>query len=241
MPRLKILSLILLFSCNSTEKHPQSKQVVKTTQQVTTANFDTLPNGQRLLDNLDSGLQFYYKEVVGSDTLTGGYITCYGTDDSMNYFYLRHGDTLHLLNKREKFVGAWSVGILEKDFVYFFITRIDNGNQVAETYQVFDKETGKNLLGDKVEAWNFKYIGDTLFFLYDNHSVNLIGNYIDRKEADSIFLYNIKSRRRQGFKLPPKKPTDIIYYDIRKITKNSLTISRTEYYSRKEKLAKYSR
>jgi len=142
----------------------------------------------------------------------------------------------------EKIVGAWSLGTLEKDFDSFFISRIDNGNGVAETYQVFDKRTGKNLLGDEVEAWGFKYLGDALYFLYDNHTVNLIDNYyIDRKEADSIFLYNIKNDVRQGFKLPSKKPTDVIYYNIKTLTKNSLTISITEHYSRQEKLMKYSR
>lgn len=243
MRPFRILLLVLLLSCNSTARHSDSKGMLKTnTQQATVSNFDTLPNGQRLLDNTDSALSYYYKEVVGPDTLKGGYITCYGVDDGLNYFYLRHGDTLRLLNKREKIVGAWSLGTLEKDFDAFFITRIDNGNGVAETYQVFDKKTGKNLLGDKAEAWNFEYLKDTLYFLYDNHTVNLIDNYyIDRKEADSIFLYNIETAGRQGFKLPPKNPTDIIYYGIKKITKNSLIISRTEHYSGKEELVKYSR
>ena len=238
-----ILLLIPLFSCNSTDRHSESRETsIPNIQQITVSNFDTLPNGQRLLDNIDSALNYYYKEVVGSDTLKGGYITCYGVDDSLNYFYLRHEDTLHLLNKREKIVGAWSLGTLENDFDSFFITRLDNGNGVAETYNVFDKRTGKNLLGNKVEAWGFKYLGDTLYFLYDNHTVDLIDNYyIDRKEADSIFLYNIQNGSRQGFKLPHKKPTDIIYYNIKTLTKSSLTISSTEHYSGQENLTKYIR
>lgn len=241
MQFLTLSILILLFSCNTSERGSDWKETsaVKI-QQV--ANFDTLPNGQRLLDNMDSAFYYYYKEVVGTDTLKGGYVTCYGVDDSMNYFYLRHGDTLHLLNKREKIVGAKSLGTLEEDFDSFFISRIDNGNGVAETYQVFDKRSGKNLLGEGVEAWGFKCLGDALYFLYDNHTVNLIDNYyIDRKEADSIFLYNIKSDVRQGFKLPSKEPTGIIYYSIKALTGNSLTIGITEHYSGKEKLMNFSR
>ncbi len=243
MRPFRIFLVILFLSCKSTGKQPDPKQVLKKgIQQSAVSNFDTLPNGQRLLDNTDSAVYYYYKEVVGSDTLKGGYITCYGVDDSTNYFYLRHGDTLHLLNKREKIVGASSLGILEKDFDSFFITRIDNGNGSAETYQAFDKKTGNNLLGDKVEAWTYKYFRNTLYFLYDNHTLTLIDKfYIDRKEADSIFLYNVKTGERQGFKLPPKKPTDIISYSIKKITKNSLTISSTEHYSGNEELVKYSR
>jgi len=242
MQPLKILTLLFLFSCNSTEKHSDTKQISKTgTQQIKASNYDTLPNGQRLLDNMDSGMYIYYKEVVGSDTLKGGYITCYGIDDSMKYFYLRHGDTLHLLNKTEKYISTWSLGTLEKDFTTFFMTRIDNGNGVPETYQIFDKKIGKNILGDKTKAWNFQYLGDTLFFLYDNHTVSLIGNYIDRKEADSVFLYNVKSGKRQGFKLPKDIPYDI-YIDLKKVTKNSLTISYIKIMSDEgEKILRYSR
>ncbi|MEJ8817485.1 hypothetical protein [Lacibacter sp. H407] len=202
---------------------------------------DTLPNGKKILNNIDSGMDHYYKEVVGTDTLTGGYLTCYGIDDSMKYFYLRHGDTLHLLNQTPTYTSTWSLGVLEKDFDNFFITRIDNGNGVPETFQVFDKTTSKNLLGDKVEAWNFKYLGDTLFFLYDNHSVKLIGNYINRKYADSIFLYNVKSGMRQGYKLPYENQSDIIYYDIKNLTKRNLIVSRRDHYTEVEKLVKYNR
>lgn len=238
---VKILVILFLVSCNSTEKH-SLQQIAKKDILITAPfNYDTLPNGQRLLDNLDSGMHIYYKEVVGSDTLKGGYITCYGIDNSSKYFYLRHDDTLRLLNKTPTFTSTWSLGILEKDFDSFFITRIDNGNGVPETYQLFDKRTGKNLLGDKVEAWNFRYLRDTLFFLYDNHTVNLIGNHIDRKEADSIFLYNIKSGKQQGFKLPIENSTDIIYYELKNVTNHSLTVSRIEHYTEKEKLMKYSR
>jgi hypothetical protein len=147
---LKILSLLFLLSCNSVEKHSNLQQITKTDSvPITSSKNNTLPNGQRLLDNLDSGMVLYYKEVVGSDTLKGGYITCYGIDDSAKYFYLRHGDKLHLLSKTPKYTSTWSLGTLEKDFDSFFITNIDNGNGVPSTYQVFDKKTGENILEKK--------------------------------------------------------------------------------------------
>jgi hypothetical protein len=204
-------------------------------------DLDTLPNGKRLLDNMDSGMVHYYKEVVGSDTLKGGYITCYGIDDSTKYFYLRHGDTLHLLNQTPIYTSTWSLGTLEKDFDNFILTTVDNGNGVPFTYQIFDKRTGKNILGDKVEAWNYKKYGDSLFFLYDNHTVTIIGNHINRKKADSIFLYNATSGRQQRFKLPNEIPYDS-YLDLKKITKNNLTISWVQMMTDDdEKLVKYSR
>ena len=236
-------TVILLLSCGRPEKKPEQPKIVKTPKQIDVPepDLDTLPNGKRLLDNMDSGIVHYYKEVVGTDTLKGGYITCYGIDDSTKYFYLRQGETLHLLNQTPIYTSTWSLGTLEKDFDTFILTRIDNGNGVPYTYQIFDKRTGKNILGDKVEAWNYKYLHDTLFFLYDNHTVNLIGNYIDRKYADSIFLFNSKTGRRQGFRLAKENPTDIIYYDIKSITKKSLTIIRREHYTEEERLVKYSR
>ncbi len=244
MIRPLLISIILLYllSCGQSKNKAESKSLEYPLKiDRIESDLHILPNGKRLLDNIDSGMVLYYKEVVGTDTLKGGYITCYGIDDSMKYFYLRHADTLHLLNQTPIYTSTWGLGVLEKDFDQFFITRIDNGNGVPETYQVFDKITSKNLLGDKVEAWNFKPLGDTLFFLYDNHTVNLIGNNIERKDADSIFLYNVKSGKRQGYKLPKENATDIIYYEIKSLTNRTLIVSRTNHYTEEEKLMRYNR
>jgi hypothetical protein len=237
-----ILAILFFLSCNPKENKSAQEQTTKAdTVKNNTVNYDTLPNGIRLLDNSDSSMHVYYREVVGSDTLTGGYITCYGIDDNSKYFYLRHDDTLHLLNKISKEATTWALGVLEKDFPAFFITAVDHGNNVPETYQVFEKSTAKNLLGNSKEAWNYKYLDDTLFFLYDNHTLTITGNYAERKDADSIFLYNIKSGSREGFKLPEASPDDIIYYDIKRLTNHSLTISSRKEFTNEEKLVKYSR
>ncbi len=240
---LVILTILILFiSCDRAGKKPEPKIVSIPKQiDILEPDHDTLPNGKRLLDNMDSGMVHYYKEVVGSDTLKGGYISCYGIDDSTKYFYLRHGDTLHLLNQTPIYTSTWSLGTLEKDFNTFILTRVDNGNGVPATYQIFDKLTGENILGKDVEAWNYKTFNDSLFFLYDNHTVNLIGNYIDRKPADSIYLYNAVSGRRKGFKLPKEIPYDS-YLDLKRITKNILTISWVQIMTNDdEKLVTYSR
>jgi hypothetical protein len=106
---VKILFFLSLFSCNQAENKPVTKQTVKPNFiDILEVDHDTLPNGKRLLDNVDSGMSIYYKEVVGSDTLKEGYITCYGIDDSTKYFYLRHGDTLHLLNQTPIYTSTWS-------------------------------------------------------------------------------------------------------------------------------------
>jgi hypothetical protein len=244
MKRILLISIVSVFliSCNPAEKKISSKiPDIPKTIDILEPDLDTLPNGKRLLNNTDSSFSMYYKEVVGSDTLKGGYITCYGIDDSTKYFYLRHGSILHLLNQTPIYTSAWSLGIVEKDFDDFFITTIDNGNGVPQTYQVFDKRTAKNLLGDKVEAWAFEYLGDTLFFLYHNHIDEYTHHSLSRGEADSIFLYNVQSDKRQGFKLPEKNSEDIIYYDIKKLTNQSLTISRIKQFTDEKKSIKYRR
>jgi len=118
---LVILTIFLsLISCDRPQKKLEPKMVDRPKQiDILEPDLDTLPNGKRLLDNMDSGMVYYYKEVVGSDTLKGGYITCYGIDDSTKYFYLRHGDTLHLLNQGSILASTWGLGILEKDFTTF--------------------------------------------------------------------------------------------------------------------------
>jgi hypothetical protein len=202
-----LLSLILL-SCSNTEKRPASSQK-------RIVDFDTLPNGQRLLDNLDSGMMLYYKEVVGPDTLSNGNITCYGIDDSMQYLYLRHGDTLHLLNKEPRYVSAWSLGTLHEEFDSFFITRIDNGNSVPESYMVFNKLTGQNILGYRRYINDYRDLGDDLFLFYE-----------DRERPDSVFLYNVISKKEESFPFEPStNPSDIIYIYLDRVTKKSLRVS----------------
>lgn len=182
--------------------------------------LDTLPNGKRLLNNIDSSMSMYYKEVVGPDTLSGGYIICYGIDDSTKYFYLKYGDTLYLLNQTPIYTSTWSLGTLEKDFDTFFMTRIDNGNSTPSSYQIFDKKTGHNILGDKFEAISYAYLQDTLFMLYDN--------WIKNQTADSITLFNTITKRKESYKLPNDlpEPCDV---QIEDLSQKNLKVSFTGY------------
>ena len=183
---LKILTLFI-FSSFHEENRTTPRKAAAYDSSKKNEHFVTLPNGKILLDTYDSGMVFYYKEVVGSDTLKGGGITCYGIDDSMRYFYLQNGKELHLLNQSTKYQSPWSLGILEKDFTTFFMTRIDNGNGYPCSYQIFDKKTGVNILGAKIEAISYAYLQDTLFMLYDN--------WAKKQKADSITLFNVRTKK----------------------------------------------
>jgi hypothetical protein len=209
-PLVILTTFIFFFSCDRIDKKPEPN-VANIPKQIDILepDHDTLPNGKRLLDNMDSGMVHYYKEVVGSDTLKGGYITCYGIDDSTKYFYLRHGDTLHLLNQ-----GS----ILA--FPTFFMTQIDNGNGCPSSYQVFDKSTGKNILGDKVEADSYKYLQDTLFMLYDT--------WDNHKRTNTITLFNVTTKKKEFYELPDHLP-DFCDIQIGKLSKKSLTITFESY------------
>ncbi|GAB2843085.1 hypothetical protein GCM10027043_52750 [Ferruginibacter profundus] len=219
---LVILTIFLsLNSCDRPQKKPEQKKVDRPKQiDMLEPDLDTLPNGKRLLDNMDSGMVHYYKEVVGSDTLKGGYITCYGIDDSTKYFYLRHGDTLHLLNQGSILASTWGLGTLEKDFTTFFMISIDNGNGCPSSYQIFDKRTGKNILGDKVEADSYAYLQDTLFMLYDSWN--------QHKRTNNITLFNVRTKKKEFYELPDHLP-DFCDIQIGKLSTKSLTVTFESY------------
>lgn len=215
---LVILSFSCLASCRENSTEVRSENKVNSTGFSIRSQRDTLPNGKLLLDNLDSGMSLYYKEVVGSDTLKGGYITCYGADDSMKYFYLRHGDTLHLLRQQPVNAPAWGLGVLEKDFEEYFLTMIDNGNGVRPTYQLFEKRTGKNMLGNNLEASDYRELGGTLFLLFiESHGPD------DRSE---IVLFNTKTSKKDFFSVPGQLP-DLWQVEIVSLSRNKLTVEFT--------------
>lgn len=232
---LIILSIFLsLFSCDRLEKKEDSK-IIRVSKQIDLLkpNLDTLPNGKTLLDNLDSAIVNYYKEVVGSDTLKGGYILCYGIDDSTKYLYIRKGENLHLLNLTPIYTSTWSLGTLEKDFANSVLTRIDNGNGCPSSYQLFDKQTGENILGDKINANGYIFLKDTLFMFYDNWNRN--------KQADTLTLFNLKTKRKEFFKLPNDVP-EFCDIQIEKLSKGNLKVSfETFAGDRYEKSKIYSR
>lgn len=216
-----ILIFILFVACTSGGKRKLSdKDSVQISGNV---HFDTLPNGQRILNNIDSSFFYYYKEVVGPDTLTDGYITCYGIDDSMNYFYLRHGDTLRLLSKAPRSVSAWSMGLFEKEKGGFLLTRIDNGNSFPVSYQVFKKSTGKNIFGEGAVVCDYRELGNDIFFLLHSWDVPT-GRDSMSAIVDSISLYSLNSGKTEIFRIVYRKSMETNYYTIGSLTRASLVI-----------------
>lgn len=212
---------IIIFSCNLENKNQQINQnVVADSAAKKIINFDTLPNGQKFLDNINSSTSIYHKEIVGSDTLKGGYITCYGIDDSMRYFYLRNQKEMHLLRKLSLHQSAWALGKLYKDYENFFMTEIDNGNDVPSTYEIFDKKTARNLIGKNIEAHSFNSFNDTLFMLYDILNEN--------KEPDSIALFNAFTLKSKSYKLPIDLP-EFHNIELLNINKKEFTIKYYKY------------
>lgn len=215
-----LILLIFCFSCN-TNKNSKAVRAIK--------NYDTLPNGQKLLDNSDSSMEIYYRNVVGSDTLKGGYITCYGIDDSKVYFYLRHGDTLHLLNTTPTNTLAWSAGILESDYKNCFIIMIDNGNQVPTTYQIFDKNSSENMLGNNQTFCSYKFYRNKLFLIYANR--DMYG------KPDTVFFYSTSTKQSKSYKLPNDIPNEL-ELEIKRISQKTFTINYSDFmgnYNLKEK------
>lgn len=200
---LSVFSLLLL-SCGQKSK--------------SSATVELLPNGKRLLDTYDSAMSLYYKEVVGSDTLLDGGITCYGEDDSMRYFYLRKGDEMHLLNQSSVYQSPWSLGVVEEEFSDFFLVRLDNGNSSPVHYQVFNKSDGSNRMGKGRWGISINYWKDSLFLLSHNPVVT--------NKPDSLVLWNIVSGRQYKSPLPSGLPDDIDF-EITAISQHEYRISFT--------------
>ena len=229
-----LLISIIIFSCNVENRNVQINQnVVVDSAATKVVKFDTLPNGQKLLDNTDSANAIYHKEIVGSDTLKGGFITCYAIDDSMRYFYLRKQKELHLLSKLPIHQSAWALGRLHKDYENFFITEIDNGNDVPSTFQIFAKKTANNLLGKNVEAHSFKSLNDTLFMIYDILNEN--------NAPDSIVLFNVSTLKSKSYTVPNDLPK-FLNIELVNINKKVFTIKYYNYInSYEEKTETYVR
>ena len=182
------------------------------------STVELLPNGKRLLDTYDSAMSLYYKEVVGSDTLLDGGITCYGEDDSMRYFYLRKGNEMHLLNQSSVYQSPWSLGVVEEEFSDFFLVRLDNGNSSPVHYQVFNKSDGSNRMGEGRWGISINYWKDSLFLLSHNPVVT--------NKPDSLVLWNIVSGRQYKSPLPPGLPDDC-EFEITAISQQEYRISFT--------------
>ncbi|MBK6828226.1 MAG: hypothetical protein IPG86_15845 [Chitinophagaceae bacterium] len=196
--------VLLLLSCGQKSK--------------SSATVELLPNGKRLLDTYDSAMSLYYKEVVGSDTLLDGGITCYGEDDSMRYFYLRKGNEMHLLNQSSVYQSPWSLGVVEEEFSDFFLVRLDNGNSSPVHYQVFNKSDGSNRMGKGRWGISINYWKDSLFLLSHNPVVT--------NKPDSLVLWNIVSGRQYKSPLPSGLPDDIDF-EITAISQHEYRISFT--------------
>ena len=87
-----------------------------------------------------------------------------------------------------------------------------------------DKEFVNHNLTEKITACSYKFLGDTLFLLYDNHSIELIGGMIKQKDADSIFLFNAVTKQAQGFQLPSEIGRNKYLY-LKEITQKDFTVS----------------
>lgn len=224
----RFLIILIFFGCFSSCVLPERRPVspiggssvsVKLPKQ----DYDTLPNGLRLFDNRDSYLhgEVHYRTVAGSDTLKGGYITCYGIDDSLLYFYLRHGDTLHLLSQAPHYGSSSSHGDLEKDFEDYFLVSHLQPSMFPFTYSLFEKKSGQNMLGEHIEIAGYTVLKDTLFVLY--------GNWTPDRGTDSITLFNANTRTKEVFTLAQRLP-NYCSIDIVNLTRSKLTIHVSAYF-----------
>lgn len=162
MRPLQLLIIIFLTACNNQDV---SKKLT------VSKSSDTLSNGLRIINRTNDS-PYYYKDQVATVSLIGNYQVYYAQDDSSYYLYLKHFDTLHLLNKTTNYTSLHHLGNVSEDDTTFFILGHDNGNGSPYSYEYIDKQSGKNPLGFGTEFLDFKFLNKTAYLLYTDTVIN---------------------------------------------------------------------
>ena len=201
MRRLQLFIVaIILAGCNNHDKTIQST-VIK--------SYDTLSNGLRIINTLDS--PFYYKDQVGTDSLLGNYQVCYTKDDSFYYLYLKHHDSLVLLNKTSRNTSLHHLGEVTNDDTVFFILGHDNGNGAPGSFEYIDKQTGKNPLGFGIEFLDFRKLNNTVYLLFADTVTH---------NRPQLTLFNTSNREKEFY----ESPNDFLELFIDTLTNKNLRI-----------------
>jgi hypothetical protein len=218
MRSLQLFILVFLTACNNQDAVKKSA-VLK--------SYDTLSNGLRILNTIDS--PFYYKDQVGTDSLIGNYQVYYAKDDSSYFLYLKHRDSLKLLNKTSQYTSLHYLGNVTGDDTTFFILGHDNGNGSPYSYEYIDKQSGENTLDFGKEFLDFKTLNKTNYLLYSDTIIN---------GKTQLVLFNLGNRKKEYYELK----NDYWELSIDTLTTKNLTIkytldkngdtTRTKMYSR---------
>jgi hypothetical protein len=154
-------------------------------------SYDTLSNGLRIINRtIDS--PYYYKDQVATDSLIGNYQVYYAQNDSLYFLYLKHFDTLHLLNKTTNYTSLHYLGNVTGDDTTFFILGHDNGNGSPYSYEYIDKKSGQNPLGFGKEFLDFWALNKTVYLLYTDTVIN------DRTQ---LTLFNTDNKKKEFYEL----------------------------------------
>ena len=171
---------------------------------------DTLSNGLRIINrNVDS--PYYYKDIVGTDSLIGNYQIFYAENDTTYFLYLKHNDSLQLLNTTTNATSLHHLGVPVSDDTTFFILGHDNGNGSPYTYEYIDKKTGKNPLGFGEEFADSWLLNKNMHLLYSDTVID---------DRTRLGLFNNANNKKEYFELADRYGE----LSIDTLTKNILVI-----------------
>ncbi|MGG9963185.1 hypothetical protein [Ferruginibacter sp. SUN106] len=154
-------------------------------------SYDTLSNGLRIINRtIDS--PYYYKDQVTTDSLIGNYQVYYAQNDSLYFLYLKHFDTLHLLNKTTNYTSLHYLGNVTGDDTAFFILGHDNGNGSPYSYEYIDKQSGQNPLGFGKEFLDFMVLNKTAYLLYSDTVLN---------GKTRLTLFNTNNKKKEFYEI----------------------------------------
>lgn len=182
MRTFQLLILLFLTACNNRDTVKQSTVL---------RSYDTLSNGLRIINRtIDS--PYNYKDQVSTDSLKGDYQVYYAQDDCAYFLYLKHRDTLSLLNKTTQHTSLHYLGNVMDDEQKYFILGHDNGNGSPYSYEYIDKQSGRNPLGFGKEISDFKMLNGTAYLLYSDTVVN---------GKTQLILFNTGNKKKEVYEL----------------------------------------
>ena len=166
-------------------------------------------------------------------TLKGGYTISFMVDDSLQYLFLRKGNTVITeLSSTSRGLPYKNLGYLVSDFEEYFVLAHSYGSGNPHSIELIKKTTGANIL-EKPSAW-IDAIEEKEILLYSDDEMPT--------KKSKMTLFNAKTGRKESFSFPSDLLglTEIFNrIQIEKVTDKQLIIkyetakdSKTKMYSR---------
>jgi hypothetical protein len=182
-----IMISFLIISCNSDKKKlilPKSETEISKTNQEIDSSKNLIIINQKVEDS---------KEEINDTYLKGGFSIIYNTDDQDQYLIYKKGKrVIDTLNSCSIGLPEKNLGYVISDFDDTFIFGQSFGSGNPTVVQLYEKETGKNLIKEYSAIIDVDRIKQILLY-----SENDVPN-----QKDKMTLFDIKNGIKKNYEFP---------------------------------------